>query len=39
MSEETIKNMFYFGWDMFPGEVIISLIVMLLLAIISFVIY
>ena len=39
MSEETIKNMFYFGWDMLPGEVIISLIVMLLLAIISFVIY
>ena len=31
--------MFYFGWDMFPGEVIISLIVMLLLAILSFVIY
>lgn len=39
MNEKTINNMLYFGWDMFPGEIIISLFVMLIICILSFVIY
>ena len=39
MSQDTLNNMLHFGWDMFSGEVIMSLIVMLIICIISFVIY
>lgn len=39
MSEELIDSLFHFGWDMFSGEVILSLIVMGIIALLSFVIY
>ena len=39
MSEELIDSLFHFGWDMFSGEVIMSLIVMGIIALLSFVIY
>ena len=39
MTQETIDNMLHFGWDMFPGEVIMSLIVMGIIIILSFVVY
>lgn len=39
MSQDTLNNILHFGWDMFSGEVIMSLIVMLIICIISFVIY
>lgn len=39
MSPETIKKITHFGWDMFSGEVIVSLFVMLIIIILSFVIY
>ena len=39
MTQETIDKMLYFGWDMFPGEVITSLFVMLVICLLSFLIY
>lgn len=39
MSQETIDKMLYFGWDMFSGETISSLFVMLIICIFSFVVY
>lgn len=39
MTQETIDNMLHFGWDMFPGEVIMSLIVMGIIIVLSFVVY
>ena len=39
MSEETIRNITHFGWDMFSGEAIMSLIVMGIIIIFSFIIY
>ena len=39
MSEETIRNITHFGWDMFSGEVIMSLIVMGIIIIFSFIVY
>ena len=39
MTQETIDNMLYFGPDMFPGEVIISLIIIGIIIVLSFVIY
>jgi F-type H+-transporting ATPase subunit a len=39
MTQEQIDKMFYFGPDMFPGEVIMSLIVMAVMITLSFVIY
>lgn len=39
MSKEQIDKMLYFGWDMFNGEAISSLFVMLIICILSFIIY
>lgn len=39
MSQEQIDKMFYFGPDMFPGEVIMSLMIMAIMIIFSFCIY
>ena len=39
MTPEQIEKMFYFGPDMFPGEIIISLIIMGIMIIFSLVIY
>ena len=39
MTQETLDNLLHFGWDMFSGEVIMSLIVMGIIIIFSFVIY
>lgn len=39
MSEELIDQLFHFGWDMFSGEVIMSLIVMGIIALLSFAVF